>query len=63
MTINHPKTIEDFEEEARLLQAKLAAIEKKKLELIDVEGAIRADMQRVENQLSRFKKAQEKTPD
>lgn len=57
------KGLEDLDEELRLLQAKLIAIEQKKLALLDAEGSIRTEMQRVENQIARLKKVQEKTPE
>lgn len=56
------KTIEDLKEELRFLQAKLTVIEQKKAVLFDVEGAIRIDMQRVENQIYRIR-VLEKTPE
>lgn len=47
--------MQDIEEEFRLLQAKLAAIEQKKLALLEAEGEIRTEMQRLENQLHRLR--------
>lgn len=63
MTSGGLKGLEDLEEAQRLLQAKLAAIEQKKLALLEAEGAIRTEMQHVEIQISRQKKLLEKTPD
>lgn len=57
------KEMGDLEEELRLLQAKLVANEQKKLILYEIEGRIRTEMQHIQNQIFRLKKAQEKTPE
>lgn len=56
--MNDLKTVPDLEEEFRVLQAKLASIEQKKLALLQAEGELRTDMQRVENQIYRLKRIQ-----
>lgn len=55
--------LNELEEEMRVLQEKLTIIDQKKLALLEAEGGIRMQMQRLENQIWRQKKLQEKTPD
>lgn len=55
MTGMSHKTIRDLEEENQFLQAKLNLIEQKKKILLEDEGAIRTEMQRLENQIYRLK--------
>jgi hypothetical protein len=54
-------TLEDLEDEMRILQAKFSLLEQKKLEILETEGRIRVDMERVQNQIDRLKIVQKKT--
>lgn len=62
MTTTSLKTMKDLHEEMQFLQAKLNLIDQKKAALMEAEGAIRTDMQRVENQIHRLKQLKQ-TPE
>lgn len=49
------KNVPDLEEEMQFLRAKLDLIDQKKAALLEAEGAIRTEMQHVENQIQRLK--------
>ncbi len=61
MTASDLNTLAELEDEMQFLQAKLAALDQKKLALFEAEEAIRTDMQHVQNQIERLKQIQKST--
>lgn len=51
----------DLREQRRFLEIKIQLIEQKRRELLEEEHSIRAEIQHVENQIFRLKKAQGKS--